>query len=206
MGRRRVVVVDYGMGNLRSVAQGLERVGAEVRLSARPREVLEAEKLVLPGVGAFAAAMAELRRRALLEPLRRYLEQEDRPFLGICLGLQLLFERSFEEGEHEGLGVLSGEVVRFAPAEAGLKVPHMGWNQLQMRPGVPLFAGVPQEAYVYFVHSYYVRARPEVVAAETDYGGRFCSAVWRGQAFATQFHPEKSQKVGLQMLANFVSS
>lgn len=199
------MVVDYGMGNLRSVAKALERVGARVRLSTRPEEVLEAEKLVLPGVGAFAAAMAELRRRALLEPLRQYL-REDRPFLGICLGLQLLFERSFEEGEHEGLGVLSGEVVRFAPADAGLKVPHMGWNQLEMRPGVPLFAGVPQGAYVYFVHSYYVRpAEAEVVAAETDYGGRFCSAVWRGRTFATQFHPEKSQKVGLQMLANFVS-
>ncbi len=204
MGRRRVVVVDYGMGNLRSVAKALERVGAEVRVSARPQDVEQAGKLVLPGVGAFAAAMAELSRRDLVEPLRRYL-REDRPFLGICLGLQLLLEKSYEEGEHRGLGVLAGDVVRFEPTDPNLKVPHMGWNQLQARPGVPLFAGVPEGADVYFVHSYYVRPAREVVAAETDYGGRFCSAVWQGRVFATQFHPEKSQKVGLRILANFVS-
>ncbi len=204
MGRRRVVVVDYGMGNLRSVAKALERVGAEVRVSARPEDVEQAGKLVLPGVGAFAAAMAELSQRDLVEPLWRYL-REDRPFLGICLGLQLLLEKSYEEGEHRGLGVLAGDVVRFEPTDPNLKVPHMGWNQLQMRPGVPLFAGVPEGADVYFVHSYYVRPASEVGAAETDYGGRFCSAVWQGRVFATQFHPEKSQKVGLQILANFVS-
>ncbi|MCK4300597.1 MAG: imidazole glycerol phosphate synthase subunit HisH, partial [Planctomycetes bacterium] len=127
MGRRRVVVVDYGMGNLRSVAKALERVGAEVRVSARPQDVEQAGKLVLPGVGAFAAAMAELSRRDLVEPLRRYL-REDRPFLGICLGLQLLLEKSYEEGEHRGLGVLAGDVVRFEPTDPNLKVPHMGWN------------------------------------------------------------------------------
>lgn len=204
MGCRRVVVVDYGMGNLRSVAKALERVGAEVRVSARPEDVEQAGKLVLPGVGAFAAAMAELSQRGMVEPLRRYL-REDRPFLGICLGLQLLLEKSYEEGEHRGLGVLAGDVVRFEPTDPSLKVPHMGWNQLQMRPGVPIFAGVPEGADVYFVHSFYVRPASEVVAAETDYGGPFCSAVWQGRVFATQFHPEKSQKVGLRILANFVS-
>jgi len=205
MGGPRVLVVDYGMGNLRSVAKALERVGARVLVSGRPEDVPVTEKLVLPGVGAFAAAAAGLRQRGLREPLRRYLE-EGRPFLGICLGLQLLFEKSYEEGEHEGLGLLRGDVVRFLPGDRGLKVPHIGWNQLRLHPGVPLFAGVAQEAYVYFVHSYYVRPQDDVVAAQTDYGGPFCSAVWRGHLSATQFHPEKSQKVGLQMLANFVSS
>ena len=204
MARQQVVVVDYGMGNLRSVAKALERVGAEVVVSARPQDVKTAGKLVLPGVGAFAAAMAELRQRSLVEPLRRYLD-EDRPFLGICLGLQLLLQTSYEEGEHQGLGFLAGDVVRFEPSDPSLKVPHIGWNQLWMRPGVPLFTGVPEGTHVYFVHSYYVRPASDVVAAETDYGGAFCSAVWRGRRFATQFHPEKSQKVGLHMLANFVS-
>jgi len=199
-----IVVVDYGMGNLRSVSKALERVGAEVTVSSRPQEVERAEKLVLPGVGASKAAMAELRRRGLIEPIREWLSQ-DRPFLGICLGLQLLFERSFEEGEHHGLGVLEGDVVRFQPVDLSLKVPHMGWNQLAVCPGVPIFTGVPEGAYVYFVHSYYVRPREEVIAAETEYGQSFCSAVWKGNLFATQFHPEKSQKVGLQILANFVS-
>jgi glutamine amidotransferase len=205
MGGPRVLVVDYGMGNLRSVAKALERVGARVLVSGRPEDVADTEKLVLPGVGAFAAAIAGLRQRGLLGPLRLYL-QENRPFLGICLGLQLLFERSHEEGEHEGLGLLRGDVVRFLPDDRALKVPHIGWNQVHLRPGVPLFAGVPQGAYVYFVHSYYVRPQADVVAAETDYGSPFCSAIWRGHLSATQFHPEKSQKVGLQMLANFVSS
>jgi len=205
MGGPRVLVVDYGMGNLRSVAKALERVGARVLVSGCPEDVPGTEKLVLPGVGAFAAAVAGLRQRGLLEPVRRYLE-EDRPFLGICLGLQLLFEKSYEEGEHEGLGLLRGDVVRFLPGDRSLKVPHIGWNQLRLNPGVPLFAGVEPGASVYFVHSYYVRPHDDVVAAQTDYGGPFCSAVHRGRLSATQFHPEKSQKVGLQMLANFVSS
>ncbi len=204
MARRRVVVVDYGMGNLHSVAKGLERAGTRVTVSSRPQDVTGAWMLVVPGVGAVGAAMEELGRRELVEPIRSYLAEE-RPFLGICLGLQLLFERSYEEGEHDCLGVLAGDVVLFEPADHSIKVPHMGWNQLQMKPGVPLFRGLPQDAYVYFDHSYYVRPEPEVVAARTDYGILFCSAVWRGQLFATQFHPEKSQKVGLQMLANFVS-
>jgi len=204
MPRPRVVVVDYGMGNLHSVAKGLERAGAQVTVSSRPRDVLRAEKLVVPGVGAVGAAMGELHRRGLVGPIRQYLTEE-RPFLGICLGLQLLFERSYEEGEHECLGVLAGDVVLFEPVAGRIKVPHMGWNQLQMAPGVPLFRDIPQGAYVYFNHSYYVRPEPEVIAAQTDYGRRFCSAVCRGLLFATQFHPEKSQKVGLQLLANFVS-
>jgi len=197
-----ITIIDYGMGNLRSVQKAFERIGFPARITNDPQQVAEASHLVLPGVGAFADAMAELRRLELVEPIRQAIQKE-KPFLGICLGLQLLFDRSHEDGLHEGLGILSGEVVRFdLPAEYA--VPHMGWNQLQIRRPHPLLAGIEEGAYVYFVHSYYVVPQDgSVIATETDYGVWFCSSIGQGRLFATQFHPEKSQSVGLRMLENF---
>lgn len=202
-----IAVVDYGMGNLRSVQKGFERVGFEAVVTSDPRLLEKAEKIVLPGVGAFRDGMANLIQQGLVEPIRRHVAA-GRPFLGICLGMQLLFEVSFEFGEHRGLGILPGEVVRF-PAdmvEGGerLPVPHMGWNRLSFRAPSPLFRGIADGVEVYFVHSYLVVPRdPGVVAAVTDYGIEFCSSVVAGNVMATQFHPEKSQEVGLAILRNF---
>lgn len=199
-----ITIVDYGMGNLRSVQKGFEKVGHAATITSDPAVIESAEKLVLPGVGAFEDAMHELRRRELVGPIRRFIESE-RPFLGICLGLHLLFEVGHEGGRHEGLGVLRGDVVKFdVPRE--YKVPHMGWNQLQVRRPAPILAGLGGGAQVYFVHSYYVVPREtEVVAAVTDYYQPFASIVWRDNIYATQFHPEKSQADGLKLLENFAA-
>jgi len=199
-----IAIIDYGMGNLRSVEKGFERVGAATAVTSDPDEVRRAEKVVLPGVGAFEDAMAELRRRGLVEPVREAIAR-DKPFLGICLGLQLLFETSYENGRHAGLGVLGGDVRRFElPPE--YSVPHMGWNQLLVRRRAPILEGIAEGTQVYFVHSYYVvPSDPEVIATETDYPDLFCSMIWRGNLFATQFHPEKSQSEGLKILRNFAS-
>jgi imidazole glycerol-phosphate synthase subunit HisH len=195
-------VIDYGMGNLHSVAKAIEKAGGAVRVSSDPAEVARADKVVLPGVGAFADAKAELVRRGLAAPVAEHV-RAGKKFLGICLGLQLLFEKGYEDGVHDGLGLVAGEVVRFKPS--ALKVPHIGWNTLKMTPGVGLFAGIPDGASVYFVHSYYVAPKdPAVVAATTDYGEAFTSAIATANVWATQFHPEKSQRVGLRMLENFV--
>ena len=198
-----IVVIDYGMGNLRSVSKALESLGAEVRVSSDPKDVAQATKLILPGVGAFPAAMRELSARRLIEPIKAAIAQGT-TYLGICLGLQLLFETS-EEGESaKGLGVLAGAVKRFA-VSGGLKVPHMGWNQVTSTQQCPLLSGVPDGSFVYFVHSYYAEpADRSLVALESDYGGRFAAMVWRKNLYATQFHPEKSQAVGLKILENFV--
>lgn len=197
-----ITIVDYQMGNLRSVQKGIERIGGEARISSDPQEIAAAEKLILPGVGAFGDAMAEINRRDLASPIRDFIDS-GRPFLGICLGLQLLFERGFEHGEHEGLGVLAGDVVRFDLPDT-YKVPHMGWNTVSKRSEAPILADVCDETYFYFVHSFYVRpADPSVIALESDYGGKFCAMVWRDNLFATQFHPEKSQSDGLKLLAAF---
>jgi glutamine amidotransferase len=197
-----IAIVDYGMGNLRSVQKAFLKVGHEAAISDDPAVLRQADKLVLPGVGAFGDAMDELKRRRLVEPIRTAI-QEQKPLLGICLGLQLLFEVGNEGGRHEGLGVLAGEVVRFNLG-AGYKVPHMGWNQLAIRRPAPLFEGVADGSHVYFVHSYYVVPRDrEVIAAETSYPEPFASVVWQGNIYATQFHPEKSQADGLRMLKNF---
>ena len=197
-----ISIIDYGMGNLRSVQKGFEKVGHQATITSDPGKVAAADKVVLPGVGAFEDAMTELRRRKLLAPVLEAIDS-GRPFLGICLGLQLLFERSYENGVHEGFGVLPGEVVRFElPPE--YSVPHMGWNQLTTPRRPPILEGIEEGSYFYFVHSYYVAPNdPEVIAAETDYGGDFCSMIWRDNLYATQFHPEKSQSDGLRILRNF---
>ena len=197
-----ITIVDYQMGNLRSVQKGIERIGGEAAISSDPNEIANADKLVLPGVGAFGDAMSEIQRRDLAQPIRDFISS-GRPFLGICLGLQLLFERGYEHGEHEGLGVLGGDVVRF-DLPPSLKVPHMGWNTVVKRGDAPILCDIPDQTHFYFVHSYYVRPTdPSVVALECDYGGRFCAMVWRDNLFATQFHPEKSQSDGLKLLNAF---
>ena len=202
-----IAIIDYGMGNLRSVQKGFEKVGAEAVVSADPRVVLEADRVVLPGVGAFADCMANLEQGGFVEPILRIIAQ-GRPFLGICLGLQLLFTESEEFGTHQGLNVIPGRVRRFpegmTAAGETLKVPHMGWNQIGIRRRPPALAGIDDGANVYFVHSYYVEPEDEtVIATTTGYGIDFCSAIWKDNIVATQFHPEKSQDVGLRILKNF---
>jgi glutamine amidotransferase len=197
-----IVIVDYGMANLRSVQKAFEKVGAAADVTSDPNRVAEADKLVLPGVGAFRDAIARLNDTGLAEPIKRHVKA-GKPFLGICLGLQLLFTRSHEDGVYEGLDLFPGEVVRF-PHVPGLKVPHMGWNQLRVRRRAPCLADLPDGASVYFVHSYCVKPRDaNLVATETDYPEPFASSVWHDNVFATQFHPEKSQRVGLGILSQF---
>lgn len=197
-----ITILDYGMGNLRSVQKAFAHLGFEAEITDRPEEATQARKLVLPGVGAFGDAMSELRRRELIEPIRAVIAV-GRPFLGICLGLQLLFDSSEEGGPQQGLAILPGRVVRFrTPPE--LKVPHMGWNGLEMRRPCPLLEGTPQGAHVYFVHSYYVEPDDEtLIAATANYPEPFAAVVARDNVVATQFHPEKSQSVGLEMLRRF---
>ncbi|MFA5093719.1 MAG: imidazole glycerol phosphate synthase subunit HisH [Candidatus Omnitrophota bacterium] len=200
--KQSIAVVDYGMGNLRSASKALEAVGAKVQVSGKARDILKADKLVFPGVGAFKDAMEELRTRKLIDPIKEFVSS-GRPFLGLCLGLQLLFPKSEEAGSCRGLSLIEGKVLKFKPGK--LKVPHMGWNRIYAMNGCPLFKGIRDGAYVYFVHSYY--ALPEdkgFVAAYTDYGVKFASAIWSDNIYATQFHPEKSQELGLQILRNFL--
>lgn len=201
----RVTIVDYQMGNLRSVQKALEHVGAEATITNNPTEIAAADRLILPGVGAFRDAIREIRSRDLVKPIKDFIAG-GRPFLGICLGLQLLFDVSEEGGEYEGLGVLPGRVVRFELPDE-YKVPHMGWNRVhQQQPGLAAFAGLPDDPYFYFVHSYYVLpADASICWLASDYGGLFCAAVARDNVLATQFHPEKSQSHGLRLLQNFSS-
>jgi glutamine amidotransferase len=200
-----IAIIDYGMGNLRSVQKAIEAVGSPAEITSDPERVRGASKVVLPGVGAFADAMAELRRTGLGEAFCEAVRQ-GKPCLGVCLGLQLLFDLSLEDGEHAGLGLLPGRVVRFAP-RPGLKIPHMGWNTLRIRRPASILAGLADSPSVYFVHSYYAQPQdPDVVAAEADYPDPFAAIVWRDNLTACQFHPEKSQEVGLAMYANFVAS
>jgi glutamine amidotransferase len=195
-----IAIVDYGVGNLRSVQRAFEHVGAEVIVSAHRGTIESASAVVLPGVGAFGQAMSNLERAGLTDVIRQVIAQRH-PFLGICLGLQLLFEDSDEMGRHKGLGVFGGQVKRL---EIGLKVPQIGWNQIHIQKASPLLEGVADGSYAYFVHSYYVApADPEIVLATTDYEIDYASIVGQDNVFGIQFHPEKSQAVGLRILRNF---
>ena len=200
-----IALLDYGSGNLRSVHKALLKVGAQVRLATSPREIGDARALVLPGVGAFDDCINALRKQELLEAAQEFI-RTGKPFLGICVGYQALFERSEEFNScAAGLGVFGGKVVRFAE-QPGLKIPQIGWNRIEIvRPECPLYRGIASGSYVYFVHSFFPQPTdPGIVATRTNYGGPFASSVWRDNVYATQFHPEKSQKVGLQLLKNFV--
>lgn len=202
----KIAIVDYGMANLRSVQKALAEVGEPATIVSEPEQIDSAERIILPGVGAFADAVATLRSKNLAEPILNHIAR-GRPMLGICLGLQMLFETGYEDGQHRGLGVFAGSCVRFdVDTTLHLKVPHMGWNQLTVKRPTPLLRGVPAGAGVYFVHGYHVVPTDEsIIATTTDYGRPFVSSIWRDNVMATQFHPEKSQKVGLQMLANFAA-
>jgi glutamine amidotransferase len=201
-----IAIVDYGMANLRSVQKAFEHAGHGADIVSKPEEIDAAEKIVLPGVGAFQDAVATLREKELAGPIVRHIER-GKPFLGICLGLQMLFDVGYEDGEHRGLGVLRGACVRFdVDRTMRLKVPHMGWNSLEVMRRSPILKGLPDGAGVYFVHGYHVvpsNGDEDVIATTTDYGRPFVSSIWRENVMATQFHPEKSQRVGLMMLQNF---
>jgi glutamine amidotransferase len=200
-----IALLDYGSGNLRSVHKSLLKVGADVRIVQRPDEIGDARAMVLPGVGAFDDCINALRKQELLEAARHFIKT-GKSFLGICVGYQALFERSEEFNScAAGLGVFQGSVVRFAE-KPGLKIPQIGWNQLDIvQTGCPLYRGIATGSYVYFVHSFFPQpVEAGIVATRTDYGDTFASSVWRDNVYATQFHPEKSQKVGLQLLKNFV--
>ena len=200
-----IALIDYGSGNLRSVHKALLKVEAEVRVVREPAEMEDAASAVLPGVGAFDDCIQALQKQALLEASRKFI-QSGRPFLGICVGYQALFERSEEFNScAAGLSLFKGRVVRFSNGN-GLKIPQIGWNQLEItHPECPLYRGIENGSYVYFVHSFFPKPLDtSIIATRTTYGETFASSIWRGNVFATQFHPEKSQNVGLQLLKNFV--
>ncbi len=195
--------MDYGSGNLRSVQRAFERAGFASTITRDPNRVAESTHLVVPGVGAFSDCMDNLEKMHLLAPIREAIEKE-KPYLGICLGLQILYKEGTEFGSKPGLGILPGQVVRFPKSD--LKVPHMGWNQIQIEKAHPLLEGIPNETYFYFVHSYYGAPKnQDCVVTTTDYGVRFASAVSQGRLFACQFHPEKSQHMGRRLLENFAN-
>jgi glutamine amidotransferase len=197
-----ITVVDYGMGNLRSVEKGLEKVGYETLVTRNPERILKSPGVVLPGVGAFKDCMRNLEKYGLIDCLYRFIES-GRPYLGICLGLEVLFTESEEFGTQKGLNLIKGRVTRFPPLK-GLKVPHMGWNTIKKRKESPLLSSIKDGSYFYFVHSYYVIPEDkDVVATTTEYGVEFTSSVWKENIFACQFHPEKSQKLGLEILKKF---
>ncbi|TMG06545.1 MAG: imidazole glycerol phosphate synthase subunit HisH [Chloroflexi bacterium] len=197
----KVVIVDFGAGNLHSVSRAVVNAGTRPLVTSNPSYLEDAEAVIVPGVGAAADTMSNLRASGFVEPIRDYIAS-GRPFLGVCMGQQALFEVSEEGGEHECLGILPGRVVRFSN---GLKVPHMGWNQVRIVKQHPIFEGVDDGSYFYFVHSYYPQpADPDVVIGETEYGVTFASVIARDNIVATQFHPEKSGEAGLRMYANFL--
>jgi glutamine amidotransferase len=198
-------IIDYSMGNLRSVQKAFELLGVPARIIQTPAEIRQADKLILPGVGAFADAIAVLQASGQADAIKDFV-QTGRPFLGICLGLQLLMQTGYEDGQHAGLGLVPGDCVRFTVDQPplNLKVPHMGWNSVQARQDVPLFKGMPRGTHFYFVHSYYVRPTDQRhIAARADYGGEFTAAISKDNIMAVQFHPEKSQAAGRMILKNF---
>ena len=198
-----IAIIDYDAGNIKSVEKALLLLGQDVVITGDREEILKADKVVLPGVGAFGDAMDNLRRTGLDQVIREVTDRGT-PFLGICLGLQLLFERSDEAPGVDGLGILEGEILRI-PDKDGLKIPHMGWNSLHLENNGRLFRGIEEGSYVYFVHSYYLKAAdPQIVKAVTEYGVHIHASVEKGNVFACQFHPEKSSDVGIQILRNFV--
>ena len=199
-----IAIIDYDAGNLKSVEKALKYLGQDVIVSRDSSEILQADKVILPGVGSCGDAMNNLDHFNLVDTIKKVTEK-DTPFLGICLGLQLLFEKSDETPGAEGLGILKGEILRIPPKE-GLKIPHMGWNSLNIKPQARLFDGIANNSYVYFVHSYYLKAADEnIVAASTEYSTHIHASVESGNIFACQFHPEKSSDVGLRILKNFAS-
>ena len=199
-----IAIIDYDAGNIKSVEKAMEYLGQEVKVTRDSKEILSADKVILPGVGAFGDAMGKLRQYGLDQVIHEVVKKEI-PLLGICLGLQLLFERSDETPGVEGLGVLKGEILRI-PDKEGLKIPHMGWNSLKYPNEGRLFKGILEDSYVYFVHSYYLKAKDEsIVTATTEYSSLIHASVERGNVFACQFHPEKSSDVGMQILNNFVN-
>lgn len=201
----RIVIIDYGMGNLRNIQKGFEQVGFEATLTRKKREIDQASALVLPGVGSFGDCMKNLERYGLIDPLIRSLEK-GKPYLGICLGLQILFTESEEFGFSAGLDMIKGKVVKFTPDNEH-KVPHMGWNTIEIVRRAPAFSGIESGDFFYFVHSYYViPEEKEWISSVTDYGKPFVSSIWKENIFATQFHPEKSQQKGLRILENFAKS
>lgn len=198
-----IAMIDYDAGNIKSVEKALLLLGQEVEVTGDPERILKAEKVILPGVGAFGDAMENLKRAGLDEVIRR-VAAKGTPFMGICLGLQLLFERSDEAPGAEGLGLLEGEILKI-PDQEGLKIPHMGWNSLHLEHGGRLFRGIEEQSYVYFVHSYYLKAKDEsIVKASTEYSTHIHASVEKDNIFGCQFHPEKSSEVGLRILKNFV--
>jgi glutamine amidotransferase len=202
-----IAVVDYGMGNLRSVQKALERVGCTVLVTSKPQQILDAHSIVLPGVGAFKDCIHNLEKLKLIDPILKSIKM-GKPFLGICLGLQILFTESEEFGRTPGLDLIKGKIVRFPkgnkPASMRLKVPHMGWNSIFIKKDLPFFSGIEDGSFFYFVHSYYVDPDDEgIIATTTSYGIEFASSIRKENIFACQFHPEKSQRLGLQLLKNF---
>ncbi|MBF0497667.1 MAG: imidazole glycerol phosphate synthase subunit HisH [Deltaproteobacteria bacterium] len=199
-------IIDYGMGNILSVSKAFEMIGAEVTICNGPEDLAAVERIVLPGVGAFQGCMDNLRRAGFVEALEEMVLAGGKPILGICLGMQAMARRSFEHGEFPGLGWFDADVVRLDPADTALRVPQVGWNDIDFSPGIPLFAGLRPGSDFYFVHSYYMKCRDQAnVAATCDYGGEVTAAVIKNNIFATQFHPEKSQDYGLRLLRNFVA-
>jgi len=201
----KIVIIDYGMGNLRNVQRGFEKIGLESKVTRNKKEIQSASAIILPGVGAFKDCMINLAKYGIVEYLLRSIE-EGKPYLGICLGLQILFSESEEFGSHKGLDLIKGRVVKFKP-DPEHKVPHMGWNTVEIEREVPMLQGIVSGDFFYFVHSYYViPEETQWISTLTNYGRPFVSSIWKENLFATQFHPEKSQHKGLRILENFVRS